>query len=336
MKIIKYFVFLFVSFQHILSMSAAGQCNEVVFTDNFSSSSSWTTIGSEVSIGAGKCNFVNAYDGSYNKIYKSVGSVLSDTYFKAEFDLSITSPNPSGNGSGHDLLCLTAGTLDWENYDASMSYQVTNQDGIQVNLGSPGGVSDNNINNWVFGIGAKKGTVVQSSSATIPASSLIKNYYLRLERLSKGKTQLSIFSDSARTVSLPGSPVIFTIDSTITGLNTIQHGVHTGGNSARMLNATLDNDAICDNNNRNEITEYSYFADCKIYPNPTNTNFIIETNFLQKQLLQIMDMNGRLVLNQVIQTTKSLIDVSNFVSGIYNISISGEEGFVNKKLVIIR
>ena len=81
-----------------------------------------------------------------------------------------------------------------------------------------------------------------------------------------------------------------------------------------------------------------------IYPNPTTGNFTIETNSSSKQTLQIVDMNGRIVFTQTIQPTpnpskegnKINIDASNLNEGIYNISIFGNEGVTNKRLVIVR
>ncbi|HXD92710.1 MAG TPA: T9SS type A sorting domain-containing protein [Bacteroidia bacterium] len=72
-----------------------------------------------------------------------------------------------------------------------------------------------------------------------------------------------------------------------------------------------------------------------IYPNPTSTNFTIETSSDDKQTLQLFDVNGKLVLNQAI-TGKTNIDASNLAEGVYNLSLINQNGVVNKRLVIIK
>ena len=72
-----------------------------------------------------------------------------------------------------------------------------------------------------------------------------------------------------------------------------------------------------------------------IYPNPTNTCFTVELNVRDKQTLTINDINGKQVLNQIIEG-KSMIDASSLDEGIYNIRIIGDAGITNKRLVIVR
>ena len=84
------------------------------------------------------------------------------------------------------------------------------------------------------------------------------------------------------------------------------------------------------------ISQISGFnSQISIYPNPSNGNFIIETNTSSKQAMQVYDVNGRLVLTQTI-LSKTTIDANILTDGVYNISITGNEGVVNKKLVIVK
>ena len=71
-----------------------------------------------------------------------------------------------------------------------------------------------------------------------------------------------------------------------------------------------------------------------IYPNPNNGSFVIEPNNAVKQIMQIHDVNGKLVFSQTI-SGKTNIDASNFNEGVYNIRISNNEGVTNKRLVIV-
>jgi hypothetical protein len=72
-----------------------------------------------------------------------------------------------------------------------------------------------------------------------------------------------------------------------------------------------------------------------IYPNPTSTNFVIETTSTDKQTLQVFDVNGKLVLTQTINS-KTNIDASNLPEGVYNLSLQNANGVTNKRLVIVR
>jgi hypothetical protein len=73
----------------------------------------------------------------------------------------------------------------------------------------------------------------------------------------------------------------------------------------------------------------------QIYPNPGNGNFTIETNSTEKQNLQVFDITGKPVLNQTI-SGKANIDMGTLADGLYNISIFGTAGSVNKRLMIVR
>ncbi len=70
-----------------------------------------------------------------------------------------------------------------------------------------------------------------------------------------------------------------------------------------------------------------------MFPNPSNGKFTIETNASEKQTLQLFDLNGRLVLNQIINGTTE-INASNLDNGIYTLTIKNSWSVINKKLVI--
>jgi hypothetical protein len=73
-----------------------------------------------------------------------------------------------------------------------------------------------------------------------------------------------------------------------------------------------------------------------LFPNPANNNFVIETNTTGKQLLQVFDITGKLVLTQNITNSKTTIDASNLSNGIYSARLLSNDGLANTKLVIVR
>ena len=98
-----------------------------------------------------------------------------------------------------------------------------------------------------------------------------------------------------------------------------------GNNVIRKINGSTLSINQIDNIN-NQIT---------IYPNPTSTNFVIETSSIDKQTLQMFDVNGKLVLTQGI-SGKINIDASHLSEGVYNLSLQNANCVINKRLVIVR
>lgn len=245
---------------------------DTLFHDDFSSISSWSSQGNgRVNVNNGKCNFDSVYCGEYNRVYSNMGLILPMDYWNAECSFSILKQNPAGYGTGEVVMALTAGSLDFMSYDIQQNYEETYQDGIAVVLLSEGSI-DNDIDNWYFVIEGKKGNYrTFDLSTVIHANSGISTYYLSLERTSANSTQLSIFSDYARTLHLPGSPVSFIIDPNIEGLNTIQHGTITPGYYPRLSTACVDNDYIF---------KKAVFAnfEISIYPNPANDWISVKQN----------------------------------------------------------
>ena len=82
------------------------------------------------------------------------------------------------------------------------------------------------------------------------------------------------------------------------------------------------------------IEKYNINDNVIVYPNPSKNNFTIETNTTDKQNLNLYDINGKLVLSQIIQGTTN-INTSTLAQGIYNLSIINKEGVVNKHLIIV-
>lgn len=85
-------------------------------------------------------------------------------------------------------------------------------------------------------------------------------------------------------------------------------------------------------------TGISSYANNKtiIYPNPTTGVFSIETGSAEKQTIQIFDVTGKLVLVQVIEASKAIINAEHLAEGVYNINIVSGNRTLNNKLVIVK
>ncbi len=82
----------------------------------------------------------------------------------------------------------------------------------------------------------------------------------------------------------------------------------------------------------NQITSASVL---NIYPNPAKGLFVIETNLTEKQHIQVIDVNGKIILSTTITGTTS-IDASNLSEGVYTINIVNNSKVENKRLVIVK
>lgn len=79
--------------------------------------------------------------------------------------------------------------------------------------------------------------------------------------------------------------------------------------------------------------------DAIIFPNPTSNQVTIESSILlENVLIQIVDINGKILLNQKVYEFKTYtIDCSNWSSGIYVISLAdSKSSLYSSKLIISR
>lgn len=88
----------------------------------------------------------------------------------------------------------------------------------------------------------------------------------------------------------------------------------------------------CNTTGINKLVDNS---NINIYPNPNNGSFVIEPNSSTKQIMQVYDVNSKIVLSQTING-KTTIDASSLPEGVYNISLQSSEDVVNKRMVIVR
>ena len=70
-----------------------------------------------------------------------------------------------------------------------------------------------------------------------------------------------------------------------------------------------------------------------IYPNPTNNNVTIESSDVI-QTIQLMDIEGRVILHKTIGATKMVLPVNALAKGVYLLNVQGVDVSVVRKLVI--
>jgi len=73
-----------------------------------------------------------------------------------------------------------------------------------------------------------------------------------------------------------------------------------------------------------------------VYPNPSNGKFDVELSNTSSTgiTIHVLDINGKTILNQTMNSSRESIDISDFAKGVYILNISGNDFNANKKLVV--
>ena len=103
----------------------------------------------------------------------------------------------------------------------------------------------------------------------------------------------------------------------------------------RIVNARIDIGAEEYQSSSTGVLVYDNRQSITIYPNPCMGNFVIQTDGNAEQILRVYDVNGILVLSQIIMGT-TCIDASRIIAGVYITSVLSKDCIAIKRLVIIR
>lgn len=121
---------------------------------------------------------------------------------------------------------------------------------------------------------------------------------------------------------LNGSPILGAINKTYTI------------SSPGLYQVEITNENGCttisDPMNTTTQTSNNPIFDIKIYPNPTKRKIFIEGT--TDATIEIFNIHGQIVKQQVITQNKTSIDISDLTDGVYSIKINSNKGLVVKKL----
>ena len=198
-----------------------------IFSDNFTSNSGWTQTGTLVDVNnsvSGKLAFAGATNGTDRRVTKSLGLTLSDTTWRAEFLYNATAKNiPS-----HTIFSFVDTVGEWD---------ATTADCIGIK---------HEDDDKLYVCTKDSATGPPTNAGTGIAISLSTDYYIRLERTTSTNVKLSIFSDSARTSHVTGSPQNGTVSANCISLDNIQASTYAAGSGARSLTSTIDDLVVYD------------------------------------------------------------------------------------------
>ena len=206
------------------SVNRTVPCTGGDFADCYTTNTGWTAVGSNVEVANGVARAVTASCESDNRIHKALGLTLTDTLWYYNFEIK---PQTS-DGAATGAVALSAGT-------GALSTSTQDSIGLYINT-TPG-------LRLFYKDGAGAVTLV-TTEITGVAGTL---YYGRLLRDSATGVTLQLFSNSARTSHITGSPQSGTIPSTVIGLTHLQHSVASDGGAGTDASFEVDETHIYDN-----------------------------------------------------------------------------------------
>lgn len=89
------------------------------------------------------------------------------------------------------------------------------------------------------------------------------------------------------------------------------------------------------NNRGIGVEKYNQASAISIYPNPAKGNFVLETSVSEKQQMQIIDVNGKVVLSSTISGTTT-VDVSSLSEGVYTVMLINSKRVSQNRLAIVK
>ena len=177
------------------------------FTDDLSSSTPWTSVGSGITVTGGEISMAGVAASGSNYLWRSLSHTLSDTLWTMEFDYKST-----GQSGGSVFFPFGV--------KSSVSP-------LSPNSGDSLRLRDDTDNAYLGTLSATVGGA-DSGNTTSIAWTEGSFYYPRIGRTSSTTMKYQLFSDSARTNQV-GSTLTATISSSITGLDTLVCGGGDGG-----------------------------------------------------------------------------------------------------------
>jgi type IX secretion system substrate protein len=326
-------------------------CPNPVYFQTYDSISDFTYIqntAGSLSSTNGQLWYNNPQGAGYNKIYDSIPGLSA---ISSNFTASCKFFPVSGNSPGHMLMMFSETDID--PYTYQYPYPNTINDALGVVFQSPNTPTGSScctnptdpLNPWGFSVFAKKDSSLDHAvyMTEIHLPSLNSYYYLMLQRINSALVTLSVFSDSLFTQHIPGSPVCFSIDSTIGPFNYLQQGVLTTASYYRVINAYLDDLKICSGTSCTVVCPVSVAENTgennlfEIKSNPSTGSIILNLDnhiSRNKFKITIADISGKKVFEKHYSSSKETIEINpvDFSDGFYFIALQTDDAIRVKKI----
>lgn len=228
------------------------------------------------------------------------------------------------NNAGTDILYRsTNGGSSWSNVYYSNEISLMEKNGTGLLVAQNG----NNFTLQQSSNGTSWSNTIYSGVDMIARDIHIldnNHFYLTGKKLSLGSGDFVLMTDDAG--STWNLDTVMVQDTALNAVHflTSEHGFVAGNRGKFFEYTPLDN-----------VNEFQNRVACRLFPNPATEYIQIESNVVQPFLVQIYDLRGRNMLNQMINPNDQL-DVSNFTSGAYFINIYSENQLIKHEKLIIQ
>ncbi|SEP55973.1 LamG-like jellyroll fold domain-containing protein [Flavobacterium urocaniciphilum] len=119
-------------------------------------------------------------------------------------------------------------------------------------------------------------------------------------------------------------------DAVGSNTGTLSNFALTGATSNWKMGSTISNGNTCTALSSND---FAIENNIKLYPNPTSNILYIEFNDLSNVVVELIDLNGRVLMNKTLSSTSNSIDLSSYNTAIYLLKVSSNEGASTYKIV---
>lgn len=129
----------------------------------------------------------------------------------------------------------------------------------------------------------------------------------------------------------------YKVPGTMSGTNTFDLNDWTTGSGGEWFNWSVQNGTLTETASSapNCAASVLEFLDevVFIYPNPSEDVIAVEFASSQKRSIQLLDLHGRIMWSTETALSSLNIDVSDFPSGMYHLSIVSENEIINKRVI---
>jgi len=341
-------------------------CPGSLYNISYPNNVGWTTVDSS----GGKLLFTNGalyYNsvsgGSQLRTYLPINSLLLNANgFVAETKIKIN----DGNAPGHHVMTFTANNNDPICYGPP--FNRTNNDALGVVLLSQGDQPSSSTccqnpcasgKRWMFKIMYKESATVPLFSDSILVGSggctFPLTYYVRLIRYNSWAF-LGVYTDSAFTNHVQGSPICKTIPLSISNFRHLQHGVIPYGSFDRRLDMIVDDTKICTYGGLCQMVEAKAGGPIKavkeiltdnnadkhisITPNPSSGTFKLKLDKTDEKIISvaIYDITGKIykLISKVDNEESIWINANELKAGVYMVEAYGKTTSWKTSIVIQR
>jgi hypothetical protein len=119
------------------------------------------------------------------------------------------------------------------------------------------------------------------------------------------------------------------------GIDTISFSVTNSCGTARAISViSVTAGKMAGETDNNSVNNSDYFADIKVYPNPTTGYLTIELPAPGTAEIMLLSIDGKVVATTTTTNAKTTINCSDMSSGMYLLRIKAGGKLIDKKIIV--